>query len=174
MNEVNNRNRRRWGIIYSPMIGALRPMKRWKEIREYLAEKEIEYDFYRADNEADAERQSLKYANEGYGILLLIGGDGLIQDALNGVMASERAGEIAVGIVPNGIANDFVKWFAPIDAEDTKVNYLNRINTAFDRIIQIFSLCDSETDTPEALDEQDAAKKLKKSILISKWKKAVE
>ena len=111
MNEVNNRNRRRWGIIYSPMIGALRPMKRWKEIREYLAEKEVEYDFYRADNEADAERQSLKYANEGYGILLLIGGDGLIQDALNGVMASERAGEIAVGIVPNGIANDFAAYW---------------------------------------------------------------
>ena len=45
MSDLRNRNRRRWGIIYSPMIGALKPMKRWKEIREYIEEhkSEIKY-----------------------------------------------------------------------------------------------------------------------------------
>ena len=34
-----SRNRHRWGIIYAPKVGAMRPMKMWREIREYLAEK---------------------------------------------------------------------------------------------------------------------------------------
>lgn len=111
MSEMINRNRRRWGIIYLPMIGALRPMRRWKEMREYLAEKEVEYDFFCADTPNSVECQSLKYANNGYEIIVVIGGDGALQDALNGVMASGRANEVAVGIVPNGIANDFSSYW---------------------------------------------------------------
>ncbi len=111
MSEVINRNRRRWGIIYLPMIGALSPMRRWREMREYLAEKEVEYDFFCADTPNSVECQSLKYANDGYDTIVVIGGDGALQDTLNGVMASSRAGEVAIGIVPNGIANDFSSYW---------------------------------------------------------------
>lgn len=111
MSEVKNRNRRRWGIIYMPMIGALRPMKRWKEIREYIEEKNVEYDFFCADTANSIECRALKYANEGYDTIVVIGGDGALLDALNGLMASCRAGEVALGLVPNGIANDFAQYW---------------------------------------------------------------
>lgn len=111
MSDLRNRNRRRWGIIYAPMIGALKPMKRWKEIREYIEEKKVEYDFFCAADAAAVESRALEYANEGYDTIVLIGGDGALQDALNGVMASERAHEVALGIVPNGIANDFATYW---------------------------------------------------------------
>ena len=71
------------------------------------------------------------------------------------------------------IAKDFVKWFAPIDAENKKVNYLSRINTIFDEIIAIFATCDGENDIENINQENTDAKKIKKSVLISKWKKAV-
>ncbi len=111
MSDLRNRNRRRWGIIYAPMIGALKPMKRWKEIREYIEEKKVEYDFFCAADAAAVESRALEYANEGYDTIVLIGGDGALQDALNGVMASERAHEVALGIIPNGIANDFATYW---------------------------------------------------------------
>ena len=111
MSEVRNRNRRRWGIIYQPMIGALRPMRRWNEICEYLDEKEVAYDFCRADTPESVESCALGYANGGYETIVLIGGDGALQDALNGVMASGRASEVVLGIVPNGIANDFAIYW---------------------------------------------------------------
>lgn len=111
MSELRNRNRRRWGIIYAPMIGALKPMKRWKEIREYIEEKKVEYDYFCAADAAAVESRALEYANKGYDTIVLIGGDGALQDALNGVMASDRAHEVALGIVPNGIANDFATYW---------------------------------------------------------------
>ena len=107
MSDMRNRNRRRWGIIYLPMIGALSPMKRWNEIREYIAEKKVEYDFFCADTADSVERKALEYANDGHDTIVVIGGDGALQDALNGMMASDRADKVALGIIPNGIANDF-------------------------------------------------------------------
>ena len=111
MGELKSVDRHRWGIIYFPMIGAFRPMRRWKEISEYLAEKEVVYDFFCAGTASDVELQSLKYANEGYCTIVVIGGDGALQDALNGILASGRAGEVALGVVPNGIANDFASYW---------------------------------------------------------------
>ena len=74
----------------------------------------------------------------------------------------------------DGIAKDFVKWFAPIDAKDTKINYLNRISVLFDEIINLFSLCDGDVERDNTILETDAARKVKRNVLINKWKKAVE
>lgn len=111
MSDAKTVDRRRWAIIYMPKIGALRPMKRWDEIREYLAEKGVEYDFFCADTAGSVEHKALEYANEGYSTLVVIGGDGALQDALNGLMASGRAAEMAFGIIPNGIANDYSAYW---------------------------------------------------------------
>ncbi len=72
------------------------------------------------------------------------------------------------------IAKDFVKWFAPIDAKETKVNYLNRIRVLFDEIINLFSLCDGDVERVNTLLESDAARKVKRNVLVTRWKKAVE
>lgn len=111
MSEARGKDRHRWGIIYLPMIGALKPMKRWNMIREYLEEKEVAYDFFCADTANSVECRALKYANEGYYTIVVIGGDGALQDALNGLMASYRAAEVALGIIPNGIANDYSAYW---------------------------------------------------------------
>ena len=111
MSDVKTVGRHCWGIIYMPKIGALRPMKRWNEIREYLHEKGVEYDFFCAGTAESVEDKALEYANEGYCTVVVIGGDGALQDALNGLMASGRAGEVALGMIPNGIANDYSAYW---------------------------------------------------------------
>ena len=111
MSEVRSKDRHCWGIIYVPMIGALNPMKRWNLIREYLDEREVSYDFFCTDTANSVESQALKYANDGYNVIVVIGGDGALQDALNGLMASSRAAEVALGIIPNGIANDYSSYW---------------------------------------------------------------
>ena len=111
MSEMLNRNRRRWGIIYSPKIGAARPMKRWKEIREYLAEKRVEYDFFQAVRGDEIEQQAQRYAAAGYDTIVVVGGDGALQDAINGIIASGKSDDVSLGIIPNGIANDFAEYW---------------------------------------------------------------
>lgn len=111
MIDFHNLNRHRWGIIYSPKAGTLRPMKRWQEIREYLISKGIEYDYIESENYASVERQARMFADNGYETIVVVGGDGVLQDALNGVMASSRAENVCLGIIPNGIANDFARYW---------------------------------------------------------------
>ena len=86
MAEKRSRNKRRWGIVFAPRLGALRPMARWKEMREYLQEKGVEYDFVLSDGEGVAERQAKEFADNGYDTIVVIGGDGALQDALNGIL----------------------------------------------------------------------------------------
>ena len=111
MIDLHKINRHRWGIIYTPKVGAVRPMKRWSEIREYLVAKGVEYDFLESENFGSAERQARMFADNGYETIVVIGGDGALQDALNGLLSSERAGNVALGIIPNGIANDFASYW---------------------------------------------------------------
>lgn len=111
MIKAQNDNRHRWGIIYCPKVGAWKPMKRWNEIRDYLKERGIEYDLLQSENFSSIERLSRVLADNGYETIVLVGGDGALQDAINGIMASQNRAKVAFGLVPNGIANDFARYW---------------------------------------------------------------
>lgn len=119
MIKAQNSNRHRWGIIYCPKVGAFRPMKRWNEIRAYLKLRGVEYDFIQSENYTSIERLSHVLADNGYETIVLVGGDGALQDALNGIMSSPNKDKIAFGLIPNGIANDFARYWG-IGCDDYK------------------------------------------------------
>ncbi|MBR5813405.1 MAG: lipid kinase [Bacteroidaceae bacterium] len=131
MSENVNRNRRRWGIIYVPKAGSLRPMKRWKEIREYLAEKGVEYDCIQSENYDSIERHAKMLADNGYETIVVVGGDGVLQDAINGIMSSKNHAAVALGIVPCGIANDYASYWGLADGD-----YKNAINCIMTRRVR--------------------------------------
>lgn len=111
MADAINRNKRRWGIIYVPRDGSLRPMKKWNEIRDYLIEKGVEFDCIQSESCSSIERQAMMLADNGYETIVLIGGDGALQDAINGIMASANSANVALGIIPCGIANDYASYW---------------------------------------------------------------
>lgn len=117
MIDERNLNRHRWGIIYSPRVGTVRPMKRWAEIREYLLQKGVEYDFIESENYGSAERQARMFADNGYGTIVVVGGDSVLLDALNGIMSSVKAQNVCLGIIPNGIANDFARYWGLVPGD---------------------------------------------------------
>ena len=117
MMDLHKINRHRWGIIYSPKPGVVRPMKRWGEIREYLVSRGIEYDFLESENFGSAERQARMFADNGYETIVVVGGDGALQDALNGILSSIHADSVSLGMIPNGIANDFASYWGLQDGD---------------------------------------------------------
>ena len=123
MSNNSNRNRFRWGIIYCPRIGALSPQKRWREISEYLKERHVEYDCIQSEDYTSLERQATMLSDNGYETIVVIGGDGALQDVINGIMVSKNADRVALGIIPNGIANDYAAyWGLPIHDYKTAVD----------------------------------------------------
>ena len=117
MAEIINRNRKRWGIIYVPRNGSFSPMKKWNEIRDYLIEKGVEFDCMQSESDASIEHQAKMLADNGYETVVLVGGDGALLDAVNGIMTSSNAANVALGIIPCGIANDYAGYWGMNDGD---------------------------------------------------------
>ena len=111
----------RWGIIYNPKAGSRKAQKRWAKIREYMDSQNVKYDYVQSEGFGSVERLARTLANNGYKTIVVVGGDGAINDAVNGIMQSdiEEKHEIAFGIIPNGIGNDFAKYWG-LDSDDFK------------------------------------------------------
>lgn len=111
----------RWGIIYNPKAGSRKAQKRWSEIRKYMEERNVAFDYVQSEGFGSVERLSRTMANNGYRTIVVVGGDGALNDAVNGIMNSEaeEREKIALGIIPNGIGNDFAKYWG-LDSDDYK------------------------------------------------------
>ncbi|MDL2213668.1 lipid kinase [Bacteroides sp. OttesenSCG-928-D19] len=103
----------KWGVIYNPKAGTRKAHKRWDEIRQYMDSKQVDYDYVQSEGFGSVERLAGILANNGYRIIVVVGGDGALNDAINGIMHSdaENKSDIAIGIIPNGIGNDFAKYW---------------------------------------------------------------
>ena len=111
----------RWGIIYNPKAGSRKTQKRWDEIREYMESKNVLFDYVQSEGYGSVERLARQLANSGYKTIVIVGGDGAINDAVNGIMTSsvEDKTQIAFGIIPNGVGNDFAKYW-DLEVDDYK------------------------------------------------------
>ena len=111
----------RWGVVYNPKAGSRKTQKRWNEIRQYMVSKGVLFDYLQSEGYGSVERLTRILANNGYQTIVVVGGDGAINDAINGIMSSsvEHKEQIALGIIPNGIGNDFAKYWG-FDEDDYK------------------------------------------------------
>lgn len=111
----------RWGIIYNPKAGTRRVQKRWNKIREYMETKGVVFDYLQSEGYGSIERLSRMLANNGYRTIVIVGGDGAMNDAINGIMLSDapEKNEISLGIIPNGIGNDYASYWG-FDVDEYK------------------------------------------------------
>ena len=73
----------RWGIIYNPKAGSRKAQKKWNEIREYMEERGVLFDYLQSEGYGSVERLARMFANNGYQTIVIVGGDGAINDAVN-------------------------------------------------------------------------------------------
>ena len=111
----------RWGIIYNPKAGSRKTQKKWNEIRSYMESRGVLFDYLQSEVYGSVERLARMLANNGYRTIVIVGGDGAINDAINGIMTSSASdkGQIALGIIPNGIGNDFASYWG-LEKDDYK------------------------------------------------------
>lgn len=111
----------RWGVIYNPKAGTRKAQKRWDEIRKYMESRGVLFDYLQSEGYGSVERLARMLANNGYQTIVIVGGDGAINDAINGIMGANIPNKenITIGIIPNGIGNDFAKYWG-LDDDDYK------------------------------------------------------
>lgn len=104
-----------WGIVVG--VHSYKARKRWAQMQAYLEAKGIEYDSVQSDGEGSVERLTRMLCTQGYKTVVLVGGDGVLNDGLNGIISSEPlSDDFAFGVIPSGIGNDFASfWDIPSD-----------------------------------------------------------
>ena len=116
-------NDKRWGILYCPKRDDKRHRsKRWNKIEKCLRDNGIDYDFVQSESMAGVERLVRMMINNGYKTIVIVGGDSALNDAVNCLMQMETKvrDEISIGVIPNGIINDFAHFWGFKESEPEK------------------------------------------------------
>ncbi len=113
-------NDNKWGIVYCPKSGAFRPQRKWEKVEKCLKDKNIDYDFVQSETSGSVERLVKMMINNGYKIIVVVGGDSALNEAVNCFMQTpkEMRDDISLGVIPNGLMNDFAHFW---DMEDNDI-----------------------------------------------------
>lgn len=115
-------NENKWGLLYCPR-GSWRSNKRWEKIEKVLKAQNVDYDFVQSENQKSVERLIKMFVNNGYKTIVVVGGDSALNDAVNCLMQmnTEEREQVALGVIPNGLMNDFAHFwgFSDSDIENT-------------------------------------------------------
>ncbi len=105
-------NENKWGLLYCPR-GGWRGNKRWEKIEKALRQNNVDYDFVQSESQKSVERLVKMFINNGYKTIVIVGGDSALNDAVNCLMQvdKETRDQIALGVIPNGLMNDFAKFW---------------------------------------------------------------
>lgn len=130
-----------WAIIYCPKEGATHTLKRWKKIKAHLEEKGIAFDYVQSEGVGSIERLANMMTRAGYEQIIIVGGDAALNHAICGIMNTESptGKHPAIGIIPNGLGNDFAKfWGLSADKYKETIDALSLHNT---RRIDVGTVC---------------------------------
>jgi diacylglycerol kinase (ATP) len=97
-------------VILNPSSrhGAGRRMR--SVIERGLARRGIDFDIVETEAGGHAETLARDAAEAGVGVVVAAGGDGTVHEVANGLMSADRTTS-ALGLIPIGTGNDFVKMF---------------------------------------------------------------
>lgn len=87
--------------IQNPITGNKDPQKLKGEVEAYLKSLGVKYDYYQTGKEKHAEEIAKDACEKGVKLIIVIGGDGTINEVINSIAFTD----VKLGIVPNGTGN---------------------------------------------------------------------
>lgn len=105
-------------VIVNPVAGGGSSAKRWERIEPTLRQAGLEFDAVFTDRPGDACELAGLATHEAFDLIVAVGGDGTVNEVLNGIMAgATAAGERpSLGIIPTGRGVDFCRTMGvPLD-----------------------------------------------------------
>lgn len=102
-----------WFVIVNPNAGRRRGEKDWLEIARLLTEAGLEFTCVFTDAPNHAVKLSRKYIEAGFRKIIVVGGDGTLNEVINGIFQQHRFApdEITIAMIPVGTGNDWGRSF---------------------------------------------------------------
>ena len=109
-----------WLVIVNPNAGARKGQKDWPKISAILGNEGIEFTYKLTSHRGHATELSKEYILKGFKKIIVVGGDGTLNEVVNGIFRQEKypSTDITLGMVMVGTGNDWGKTFGiPVDYE---------------------------------------------------------
>jgi diacylglycerol kinase (ATP) len=120
-------------LIVNPVAGSDAGIASLPRVNERLRRSFGDLDITVTTGPGDAEAAAARAAQAGAAHLFVAGGDGTLNEALNGIARTGRLGHVVIGLVPLGTGNDFAGAIGiPEDLDDALAILDRRDVTAVD------------------------------------------
>ncbi|MBS4534529.1 diacylglycerol kinase family lipid kinase [Clostridium sp. D2Q-14] len=132
-------------FIINPIAGKNRKKDIVPIIKQYFNKSKYKYCIKYTKGIRDAEIITKKFLNDGYRIIVAVGGDGTIKEVSNGIIDRNEG---ILGIIPMGTGNDLVRTLdIPLDIDKSikriingQIKEINIANVKNDIFLNVFSI----------------------------------
>ena len=123
----------KWGVIVNPHSGKKISLNKWDTIYYMLKKAEIHFDSLFTNAPGHAIVLAKNLVENGYTKILVVGGDGTLNEVINGIYSSDidaqKKQEIIVSIIPSGTGNDWGRFWGIRRNAKKAVEYLHNGKT---------------------------------------------
>jgi diacylglycerol kinase (ATP) len=102
-----------WLVIVNPNAGTRKGQRDWNEISGHLKKAEFKFESFFTAGIGDATRISRQKIEDGYRKIIVVGGDGTLNEVVNGIFTQQNtaSNSIVLGIIPIGTGNDWGRMY---------------------------------------------------------------
>jgi YegS/Rv2252/BmrU family lipid kinase len=111
----------KWLIIVNPNAGVKKGGKDWPLISRLLNSADISHLCVLTEHRDHANQLAYEFIEEGYRNIVVVGGDGTMNEVVNGIFLQKHVSPAAItlGMIPVGTGNDWCRTFGiPFDYKD--------------------------------------------------------
>jgi len=119
---LNSTPNKDWYVIINPHAGSKKTQEDWPKIRKLLVENDFSFDSIFTEYQFHATELAMEaICNNGYRNIIVIGGDGTLNEVVNGVYKQEKVDplDLTIGVITVGTGNDWGRMYnLPSDYND--------------------------------------------------------
>ena len=100
-----------WFVVVNPNAGNGMGKKDWKQISLLLDQAGLQHTNIVTEHQGHAIKLVQRYINMGFNRIIVVGGDGTLNEAVNGILKQRRVYpyEVELAMIPVGTGNDWVR-----------------------------------------------------------------
>lgn len=96
-------------VIVNPVAGAGRTAREWPQIKGVLKDIGLSFEDDLTEAQGHAIELAKSAAKKGYELVVSVGGDGTLNEIVNGLYEAGSIGDITLGIISTGTGSDYIR-----------------------------------------------------------------
>lgn len=122
-------------VIVNPVAGAGQSAQRWERLEPILRTRGLEFDWDFTERPGDGVRLAARAVEAGAPVVIAVGGDGTVNEVVNGIMLATRgdSGAVRLGVLPTGRGVDFCRTVGiPLGGDEAAARLLGNRSLRID------------------------------------------